>query len=77
MPLETDITGIKQMLAKFKEEKRLTLLVLSLVALKVKLSPQQFKNIKEEILNEELVKFIQNAPDLQVREVLSNLMKNL
>ena len=77
MPLETDITGIKQMLAKFKEEKRPTLLVLSLVALKVKLSPQQFKNIKEEILNEQLVKFIQSAPDLQVREVLSNLMKNL
>lgn len=79
MPLETDITGIKQMLVKFKEEKRprSTLLVLSLVALKVKLSPQQFKNIKEEILDEQLIKFIQSAPDLQIREVLSNLMKNL
>jgi hypothetical protein len=72
---EIDILKIKQTLMTFKENRphpRYTLLVLSMVALKVKLSPQQFENIKE-ILDEQLIKFIRSAPDLQIREVLRNL----
>jgi hypothetical protein len=75
--LETDIIKIKQMLMTFKENRpypKFTLLVLSMVALKVKLSPQQFENIKE-ILDQKLIKFIRNAPDIKIREVLSNLME--
>ncbi|MDD2665428.1 MAG: hypothetical protein PHD13_01410 [Methanocellales archaeon] len=72
--LETNITRIKQMLLKLKEERRLTLLVLSLVALKVKLPSQQFGNVKG-VLDEKLANFIRNAPDIRIREVLSNLIK--
>ena len=74
IPLETNITRIKQMLVKFKEENKPTLLVLSLVALKVKLSSQQFENAKE-ILDEQSINFIRNAPDIKISEILSNLIE--
>jgi len=72
----TSITEIKHMLMQLKKERKTTLFVLALVALKVKLSARQFEDVRK-ILDEKFKKFIQSAPDLQVREVLSNLMKNL
>lgn len=72
--IEADTTQIKQILRKFKKEKNITLLILSLVALKAKLSQEVFKDVKL-ILDEQLINFIQNGPDLQLRELFDNLIK--
>ena len=70
-----DITQIKQILMTFKKENNITLLVLSLVALKVKLPQEQFKDVKG-ILDEQLINFIHNNPDIQLRELLNNLVEH-
>lgn len=70
-----DITQIKQILMTFKKENKITLLVLSLVALKVKLPQEQFKDVKG-ILDEQLINFIHNNPDIQLRELLNNLIEH-
>jgi len=76
VPLKISIIRIKQMLEKFKEETKPTLLVLSLVACKVKLPPEQFEKVKG-VLDEQLINFIRNTPNIQIRDVLSNLIEYL
>lgn len=74
---KTDITAFKQILIVFKGNKpypKSTLLVLSMVALKVNLPSQQFHNVKE-IVDDELINFIRNAPDMRISEVLINLIE--
>jgi hypothetical protein len=70
-----DITEIKETVMGFRENKphpKFTQLILSMVALKIKLSVEEFALIKES-LDEEFMKGIQGVPDIQVRKALGNL----
>lgn len=73
--IETDITQIKQILMIKKEKKEITLIILSLVALKVKLPQEQFKDIKEGILDEYLINFIRGNPDTQMADLHNKIIK--
>jgi hypothetical protein len=72
--IETDITKIEKILRTFKRERKITLLVLSLVALKVKMPREQFEDVKK-IIDGQLIDFIQNGSDIQVRGILINLIE--
>ena len=67
-------TKIEKILRTFKREKKITLLVLSLVALKVKMPREQFEDVKK-IIDGQLIDSIQNGSDIQVRGILINLIK--
>ncbi len=72
--IELDLLVIKQQFNNIKDQP--TLFVLSLVALKIKMNPEQFKQIKE-ILDKEYIDFISTAPDIQIRKILMNLIKRV
>jgi|GEM_PF-3652348 len=73
---EGDITKIKRILTIYKKEKKITLLLLSLVGLKIQLSSKQFKIIRK-ILDKQLINHIRKTPDLQLKQIFNNLVKNI
>ena len=72
--IKAHIQEIEKNLITFKKEKKPTHLVLSLVILNVKLSSQEFENLKG-ILDKQFINFIKNNPDNQLRNVLNDLIK--
>lgn len=71
---KADMTTFKQALKQYMAEKKLTLLLLSLTALKVKLEPEQFKEVKEAVDEVFIKKTIRDNKDQNLRELLTILL---
>jgi len=72
-PSKADMTRVTQALKQQVAKKKLTLPLLSLMALKVKLKPKHFKEVKEAIDEKFIEQTIRDNKDQNLRELLSDV----
>lgn len=72
--LLSEISNLKEIAQILNNEKSQTLLVLSLVALKIKLSLDQFKNLTRILSMQSIKDKVNTHPDLQLRSLLQKIL---